>query len=165
MNKQTNIPTKEYKIDIESTYPQTFIDGSKIIESPDGQKKFANYSCQNCAGNCANCQNNTNLNQSNGQIFSAQPNFQDLLPLLLKSLGGKGDMSSLMPLISKFSQSSQQNDASAIQNLLNLMPKAQNKNSNMSKKNMANSTPISSENSHQKITPSQIDNYIFIKDL
>lgn len=167
MNKPQNNTQKEYKIDMMSVYPQTFLDGSKIsVGSAGNQNNFGSSTCQNCmTGGCANCQNNTYTNPPDGQMFAGQPNFQDLLPLLLKSLGGKGDVSSLMPLISKFSQNSPQDGASVIQNLLNIMPKMQNKNNEQSAKNTTTTSATSNEGSPSETRGSQIDKLEIIKDL
>lgn len=158
---------KEFKIDIMSVYPQTFLDGSKMTTAnANYQNNYASSVCQNCmAGNCASCQNNTYINPSDGQQFGNQPNLQDLLPLLLKSLGSKGDMSSLMPLISKFSQNSPQDGASAIQNLLNIMPKMQNKNNEQPAKNTPKTNCGAESNSLTKTSGSEIDKLEIIKDL
>ncbi len=167
MNKPQNSIPKEYKIDIMSVYPQTFLDGSKMTTANSNyQNNFASSTCQNCMeGNCASCQNNTYMNPSDGQLSSNQPNFQDLLPLLLKSLGDKGDMSSLIPLISKFSQNSPQDGASAIQNLLNIMPKMQNKNNEQPAKNTPKTNSGAESNSLTKTNGSEIDKLKIIKDL
>lgn len=167
MNKTQNGTPKEYNIDIMSAYPQTFLDGSKMTATNSNyQNNFPNSACQNCmANNCTNCQNNTYTNPSAGQMFGNQPNFQDLLPLLLKSLSGKGDISSLMPLISKFSQNSPQDSASAIQNLINIMPKLQNKKDEQTAKNTSVTWSDANKNFHSKIVESQIDKLEIIKDL
>ena len=152
MNKASNNSPKEYKMDIATTYPQTYLDGSNISSKSLQSDIVASQNCQTCTGNCTGCQNNTYFNQ---------PGLQGFLPLLLKSLGNKGDLSSLMPLISKFSPNSSQDSANTIQNLLNLMQKPQNKND----KNISNNTPSSDENPPSKKGISQIDSYKIIKDL
>ena len=155
MNNKKENPSKEYNIDVASIYPQTYIDGTKLKD----------FSCQNCnTSSCQNCQGNYNLSQQtemNEQNVPANsPSMQDLLPLLLQSLGSKTDISSLIPLISKFSQNMTQDSASAIQNLLNFLPNKQNKTTtqNALAKEKTNTESKPSNNS-------KIDNFEIIKDL
>ena len=158
MNTNKDNSPKEYKIDIATTYPQTFLDGTKLNDS----------ACQNCrTSSCQNCQNgyvnSSQTNDSTEQGYIAnQPNMQDLLPMLLQSLGGKSDISSLLPLISKFSQNMPQDGASAIQNLLNFLPKKQNK---TSAQNTQTDGKTSGENKFSNNSNSQIDNFEVIKNL
>ena len=161
-NKQNFIPPKEYKIDIMSTYPQTFIDGSTNAPAGKFQSNAQNF-CQNCAmPHCQNCQNAGNGNLLDGQ---GGFNFQELLPMLLKSLGGKMDMSSVMSLMSNFTPNQSQNGASGIQNILNLVPKLQKKERENSPQNETSAHVTAAKNSPSKTNESQIDKFEIIKEL
>lgn len=161
-NKQNSIPSKEYKIDIMSTYPQTFIDGSTNAPAGNYQSNAQN-SCQNCTKtHCQNCQGAGNGNLLDGQSGF---NFQELLPILLKSLGGKMDMSSVMSLMDNFTPNQSQDGASAIQNILNLVPKLQKKGQGNSLQSEEFSPVTAANNLSSKTKESQIDKFEIIKEL